>query len=305
MIAFSLRTLIYSALVATLIPLPAALSQDSLLFAGPVALSRPANEVGKPFAREKECQLRFETQSGNSGALFQLSKGSATIALLTRPVRVSEQAEYSGQKFISRRMGVEVVIPLVERSVWEAGVRALTKAQLLSIYDRDARNWKALSGPDVPISFINLEQDNSAREALLLYFYQESVRVPVRPFKVAIDGTDSGLLEEFGKGYVTYTGFRSEFPEHVRPLNIILEDGTIARPVLEDIVSGRWPIQRPLHAVAVDPVTGNVRSFLERLAGPEGAAAFKKFQLLHESVLSPSTSEVSDRTSVAPSGASR
>jgi phosphate transport system substrate-binding protein len=264
---------------------PALLAQSQLHFSGPVALSRPANEVAKPIARERECELRFETQSGNAGAVFQLAKRQATIALLTREVRPDERAEYPNLEFTSRRVGVEAVVPVVERSVWDAGVKSLTKAQLLSIYDREIRNWKQIGGPDVPVTFINLEQDNPAREALLLWFYEDPARIPVRPFKVAIDGLDASLSEEFGKGYLTYSGFRETYPHHVRPLALRLEDGSVIEPTVQEIVTGRWPIQRPLVAVAVRPITGVVREFIERLSGPEGLAAFGKFSLVHEKQL--------------------
>jgi phosphate transport system substrate-binding protein len=146
-----------------------------------------------------------------------------------------------------------------------------------AIYRGEIKNWKAVGGPDKPISLYG-RQSNSGTYTFLMEHVMGN-----KPYSTdmkemngnaqIIDGVlnDEGAIGYSGVGYVTDRATGKPL-KGLKVLNISKDAKSEAFSPLErvNIDSGRYPISRPLYQAVNGKPRADVAAFIAWEAGPEG-----------------------------------
>ena len=163
----------------------------------------------------------------------------------------------------------------------ENPVSKLTLEQLGKIYKGDIGNWKEIGGPDMKISLYG-RQSNSGT---FVFFREFVVKADYSPHMKAMNGNaqivEGIQRDKAGIGYVAVGYVVSEKGE-VKPGVKILSIAKDAQseafsPVkIENVMSGNYPISRPLNQYLVGKPSGKLLEFIKFEVSPEGQAIVRK-----------------------------
>jgi len=163
----------------------------------------------------------------------------------------------------------------------ENPVSKLTLEQLGKIFKGDISNWKEVGGPDMKISLYG-RQSNSGT---FVFFREFVVKADYSPHKKAMNGNAQiveGLQrDKAGIGYVA-VGYvvneKGEVKPGVKVLNIA-KDGqseAFSPAKMENVMSGKYPISRPLNQYLVGKPSGKLLEFIKYELSPEGQEIVRK-----------------------------
>jgi len=163
----------------------------------------------------------------------------------------------------------------------ENPVSKLTLEQLGKIYKGDIGNWKEVGGPDMKISLYG-RQSNSGT---FVFFREFVVKADYSPHKKAMNGNaqivEGVQRDKAGIGYVAVGYVVSEKGE-VKPGVKVIEiskDGqskAFSPAKMENVMSGNYPISRPLNQYLVGKPSGKLLEFIKFEVSPEGQAIVRK-----------------------------
>jgi phosphate transport system substrate-binding protein len=154
-------------------------------------------------------------------------------------------------------------------------VSDVTLEQVRAIYEGKINNWKQLGGPDLSlISVITTPKGfGGIGEAL-----EKFVLAGKRPSEQRNSTMQSSsvaiweqLVEEMPEGFAS-TGFGSARKRNVKMLKV----GGVA-PTKQTIVSGAYPLRRPLFLVVKRKARPETRKFLEFTLGPAGQSLISSY----------------------------
>ncbi len=234
-----------------------------------------AVELGK-----KGISVRVAEDSGNVPAITALGTGEIDIALLGRAMTAEEKSDYPDRQFHEFPLGSQVIVVLVSKSVWDGGVRALKKAQLMELYEGHIKSWKELGGADEPVKFFEPAHGNGTWEIFANWLYGDVRKAPAVPWEEVPDGSAAQGAVQFQAGSGSVAPYRWANRQDVFPLSIIEEDGTVIDPTPENVASGKYPLTRPTFIVTGDRPATQKRKVVEFLTGPEGQAIVAANELL-------------------------
>ena len=153
----------------------------------------------------------------------------------------------------------------------------LTMPQVGAIYRGEIKNWKAVGGPDMPISLYG-RQSNSGTYTFLQEFvlgnknYSPDMKEMNGNAQI-IEGVlqDAGAISYVGVGYVLNSSTR-KLRAGLKVLNISKDEKSEAFSPLEktNIDSGHYPISRPLYMATNGKPSGMKADFIRFVIGPEG-----------------------------------
>src|SRR4030095_14986610 len=135
---------------------------DAVRVSGSATLARALPSAAPAIKAQGGAEMRFETQAGSSGALQAVGHGAADMALVTREIKQEDRAEFPSRRLFDLVIGVQVLVPIVSRETWDAGVKSIKKDDFVAIYEGDLRNWKSLGGEDRAVKFYNPEAGQGA-----------------------------------------------------------------------------------------------------------------------------------------------
>lgn len=216
--------------------------------------------------------IKVGEDSGNVPAITALGSGEIDIALLGRAMTAEERAAYPDKKFHEFPLGAQVIVVLVSRSVWESGVRALKKEQLMNLYEGRIKSWKELGGEDRPAKFFEPAHGRGTWEIFATWLYGDMRKAPAVPWEEVPGGAEAQTAVQFQAGSASVAPFRWADKRDAFPLALIEEDGTVIEPTPENVASGKYPLTRPAFIVTGDrPATHKrkVIEFMESAAGQE------------------------------------
>ena len=218
--------------------------------------------------------IRVQIAGDGSGVGYSaLHKKTADLVNASRQIN-SEESTACIEAFGKRP--TEYKVALDGLSIYVNGsnpLKDLTLAQLKSIFTGKIRSWKAVGGPDVPITVYSREQSSSAYE-----FFREHVLqgADFAAGAQTVPGTAAVLqavaLDKNGIGYggaACSTG--------ARPLGIKKDGNSPAiEPTEENVVKGAYPIWRYLY-IYVNPELdkGEIGTYLNWIRSDEGQKIVK------------------------------
>ncbi len=214
------------------------------------------------------------TGGGSGTGIAALIDGRADIANASRRIKPKEVelARKRGVEPVEIAVAVDGLCVIVNE---KNPVQALSAEELGRLFRGEVRNWKAVGGPDRPVTLYG-RQSNSGTYV----FFQEHVlgnrdyartmnRMNGNAQIVEAVARDASAVGYVGIGYVVDEAGRVR--PGIRPLRIRTPDGAEVSPLdREAVESGRYPLSRPLFQYTNGTPKGAVADFIRFELGPDG-----------------------------------
>ncbi|MGE5279880.1 MAG: phosphate ABC transporter substrate-binding protein [Deltaproteobacteria bacterium] len=211
---------------------------------------------------------------GGSGTGFAaLIGGTCDVAETSRTITAKETAMAEGKGFtpVELKVALDGVAIVVNPS---NPVDGLTIDQLADIFTGRVTNWKEVGGKDMPIVILSREvnsgthmyvKEHVIRKGGKDNFDEFSPMALLMPSSQAIAdevAQNENAIGYYGIGYVT--------PAQKALAVAKSADSPYVKPDVADIMSGSYPISRPLLMYTPGEPKGVVRAFLDFVLSPEG-----------------------------------
>ena len=225
---------------------------NRLLVTGSSTMCPMMAEVGQRFqALHRNAQVEVQC-GGSERGIRDLKEGNASIGMVSRVLSGAEKKLYA---FPIARDGVSMVVNKSNR------VTSLSNAQVVGIYTGKIVNWKNVGGSDAPIAVLLREKQKSSTELFVNYYKLKETEM-----KGTVVAGDNPLTinalaaNRYAVGYISSGHAEREasagVPIRILPVNNVM-------PTRRNIITGNYPISRPLMLVTVKLPTGIAKEFIE------------------------------------------
>jgi phosphate transport system substrate-binding protein len=220
--------------------------------------STTVGPIAKTFAAyfTKKYRIRVTvSESGSGNGAKSLINSSCTIATMSRAMKAAEIAA-------ARKKGVNPVAHVVALDglamvVHPANpVRALSKAQISSIYRGAITNWREVGGPNARIVVIQRESNSGTQESFKELVAGKGVQITGSAETQSSNGavksrvsTTLSSIGFLGLGFVD------------RSVKVIAVNGVL--PTLTTVKNGTYPLTRPLYFYTNGQPSGVVKQFID------------------------------------------
>ena len=227
--------------------------------------STTVGPVAKTFASyfTKKYGVRVTvSESGSGNGAKSLINSTCTIATMSRAMKEPEIAA-------ARKNGVNPVASIVAYDglamvVHPANpVRALSKAQISSIYSGRITNWREVGGPDSRIVVIQRESNSGTEESFKELVAGKGAQITGSAETQSSNGsvksrvsTTLSAIGFLGLGFVD------------RSVKVIAVNGVL--PNVTTVKNGSYPVTRPLYFYTNGQPSGPVKQFVELPKTAEG-----------------------------------
>jgi len=201
----------------------------------------------------------------SGGGIKGVANGDLEVGSVSRDLTDEEAALGLRYTLLSRDGLAIATHPSVE-------VPGLTTEQVQGIYRGDFANWKQLGGPDLPITILDRNEDESAKIILRQFVLGEDLEITPKAVNLyyesdMIDGLQStvGAVGYFSLGY----GLSQDIA-----VNYLELDGV--EPTVENIKNGSYHVIRPLGIVTAQDADREIIRFVEWVSGPAASELTEK-----------------------------
>ena len=241
------------------------------------ALLAQVMKAADPFIKEElGIELRVGTEGGGTGGFLSVGSGTTQLGLTTKALDAAERAQFPACFFDEAQIGWQVLGIGVARNVWEAGVRALTRDQMVKIYEGDIRNWKQVGGPDEAIKFYNPKRGRGTWELLATWLYKDQRLAPLgESFETVVRYEDARDSVEFNTGSISVMPPQMANGKSVHIIGIKEPDGSITESTQAMLASKKYPLAKPLIILSGRRFAGNSKRLVDFFLSPRGQALVK------------------------------
>ncbi len=208
--------------------------------------------------------------AGGSGVgINQLGEGKIEIGMASRDLTDSEIEKYPAVDFTVHVIGKDAVAPVVSSEIYDAGVQALTLAQIAGIYKGEIDNWKEVGGPDREILAVDKEKSRGTRHVFMAAVMgDKEADAPGADLVLGSNNEEQTAITQSDAaiGLLSHAWLNTD----VKGLSIVMPDGAVVSPALENIVNGTWPIARELHLLTNGQPRGDVQQFINFILSDAG-----------------------------------
>ena len=223
------------------------------------------------------------TGGGSGTGLAALINGTCDIAMSSREIKAKERAlaEAKGiypKEFKVALDGLAVIVHP------DNPVTGLTIDQLAGIFTGRIRNWKEIGGNPGRIVILSREVNSGTH----LYFKEHvlrkgdaSSREEFSPDALLLPSSQA-IADEVAqnKGAIGYYGMGYISPRQ-KALKVAPSEGAEAvAPTVDNVVSGAYPISRPLFIYTNGKPEGDTKLFIDYILSPEGQAVVEKIDFV-------------------------
>jgi phosphate transport system substrate-binding protein len=274
-----MNRLALAALAATSL-LASASAADVVRINGSPVVSMAVTFAG-PALKEQGIEIKVMVESGSGNAVIALGYDVADIAMALRGVNATERATFPAKRFVEERIGSQAICLLVPRDVWDAGVRSITKHQLIGIYEGNITSWKELGGEDKKIKFYNSERGRGLWEFFVQWAYGDQRKAPLgENFETVVGGEDARNTVEFNAGSCAFAPPRWADGRSVFALAIKDETGAEIEPTPQNIASLRYPLARAVLLIFGEKPVGSRKRVLDFMLSEKGQSILAKTELM-------------------------
>ena len=204
----------------------------------------------------------ISVRGGGSGVgIAAIIDGTCDIADSSRPIKDTEldKAVTNGRHLKATVIAMDGICVIVNNS---NTIDALTKKQIKDIYTGSISNWKQVGGPDEKIVVVSRDSSSGTFEAfgtLVLDGAKVRPNALMQASNQAVASTvadTTGAIGYVGLGYVTSS---------IKAVDV---DGVTANK--ETVLTGKYPIGRPLFMYTNGSSKGLVKEFIDFILSPEG-----------------------------------
>lgn len=231
--------------------------------AGSSALKPLADDAADSFLNDHP-DVSITIGAGGSGeGLKQVSEGTVDIG--NSDVAAEDKLdETAAKELVDHQVCVVTMAPIVNKDVAEAGVKSLTKEQLISIFTGKTTNWKDVGGPDENIVLVTRPESSGTRATFQKYALDGNEEAS----NTSMETDDSGVLLTNVKstngaiGYVALSYLTGDAGVET----VAIDD---VEPTLENTYSGKYPVWTFEHMYTKGEPNEVTKAFLDYITGDE------------------------------------
>lgn len=243
--------------------------KQALHIAGSTTVLPAASKAAEQY-RMKHPDVSIIVNAGGSGVgINQLGEGKLEIGMASRDITQTEIEKYPGVHFVTHAIGKDAVVPVVSSEVYDAGVQALTLAEIGKIYKGEIRNWREVGGPDKDILAVDKEKSRGTRHVFMkAVLGDKEAEAPGADLVLGSNNEEQTAIVQSDAAIGMLSN--AWLNDDVKGLAIILPEGGKVAPTLENIVNGSFPITRDLLLLTDGAPKGQVKAFIDFMLGSEG-----------------------------------
>ena len=234
-------------------------------------------KVAEPFLKEElGIELRVQTEGGSNGGFLAVGSGTAQLGMITKMLDPSDRAQFPACAFDEVQIGWQVLGIGVANDVWGSGVHALTRDQMIKIYEGDIQNWKQVGGLDAPIKFYNPKRGRGTWELLATWLYKDQRLAPLGDkFETVVRYEDARDSVEFNVSSISVMPPQMADGKSIHIIGIKEPDGSITEPTPAMLASKKYPLAKPLMILSPRRYAGDAKRLVDFLRTPRGQAMVK------------------------------
>ena len=238
--------------------------------AGSSALKPLADDAADSFLNDYP-DVSITIDAGGSGeGLKQVSEGTVDIG--NSDVAAEDKLdETAAKELVDHQVCVVNMAPIVNKDVAEAGVKSLTKEQLISIFTGKTTNWKDVGGPDEDIVLVTRPESSGTRATFQKYALDGNEEAS----NTSMETDDSGVLLTNVKstngaiGYVALSYLTGDAGVET----VAIDD---VEPTLENTYSGKYPVWTFEHMYTKGEPNEVTKAFLDYITGDKYGSQMEK-----------------------------
>jgi phosphate transport system substrate-binding protein len=206
--------------------------------------------IGERF-RAVQPDVRIEVLCGGSDrGIKDIREGNADIGMIARALKSDEKNLFG---FPMARDGVSLIVHKTNR------LAQLSTEQIAAVFSGEIRSWRPLNGKDVPIAVILREPTKPVTELFEKHFHlsgrlQGKVLAGDNPVTIQAVASDPAAI-----GYVS-SGEAERQQNAGTAIRIVPVGGVM--PTGRNVITGNYPITRPLSLITRDLPAGAVKDFI-------------------------------------------
>ncbi len=243
--------------------------KEIIMVSGSTTVLPVVSKAAEQF-RLRHPNVNIVVNAGGSGVgINLLGEKKIEIGMISREIIPKETGAYTHVRFTMHPIGKDAVVPVVSSEVYNGGVKALAIEQIAEIYKGKIKNWKELGGPDREILVVDKEKSRGTRHVFMkIIMGDKEAGAPGADLVLGSNNEEQTALVQSDSaiGMLSNAWLNSD----VKGLSIILNDGEIIAPSLENIINGKFPITRDLLLVTNGGPLGEVKEFINFIKGPDG-----------------------------------
>jgi phosphate transport system substrate-binding protein len=267
-----------------LIVMLAAVLMTSAAFAGTIQVKGSDTELNAVQAlaeafMNKTPGVSIAVTGGGSGAgLAALTNGKCDMAISSRAISAKEISACRARGIDPNSIvfGIDGLSIITNKA---NSTKSLTMDQVARIYKGEIKNWKEVGGPDLAITLYGRQSSSGT----FVYFRQNVVKDEYSTKMNRMSGNaqivEAVKADRTAVGYVGvgYTQQDGKIIDGLSVLNIAANEGSVAiSPLNEaDVLSGKYPIARPLYHYFGGKPSGDLRAFIDFELSDEGQKILK------------------------------
>ena len=230
----------------------ASTTENKLLLTGSSTMCPMMAVVGKSFHTLHPDDYVEVQCGGSERGIKDLKEGKTDIGMVSRVLANDEK------KMFAFPIARDAISILVHKS---NPVTALSNAQVVDIFTGKITNWKDVGGPDAAIAVVLREKQKSSTELFFSYFKLkgETVKGTVIPGDNPVT-TNALASNPYAIGYVS-SGHAERSAAKGILIKILPVNGVM--PTSRNIITGNYPISRPLMLVTMRLPTGVSKKLID------------------------------------------
>jgi phosphate transport system substrate-binding protein len=198
---------------------------------------------------------------GSSSGVKGAGEGAVDVGAASREIKDSEFIEFESCPLTVYTIALDGIAFVVHNDV---PVDDITLEQGQQIFAGELTNWSELGGPDEPIVVVSREEGSGTRGAFEDIVMGDALITADAILQQSNGGVRTVVSETpFSIGYLSF-GYLDESTK------TLMVDGTEA--TTENVVSGEYPVSRPLNLVTCGEPMGVVKLWLDWSLSSEGQA---------------------------------
>ncbi|MBC6309098.1 phosphate ABC transporter substrate-binding protein [Listeria sp. FSL L7-1582] len=220
----------------------------SITAVGSTALQPLVEAASKQFTAENP-KAQINVQGGGSGTgLTQVQQGAVDIG--NSDVFAEEKDGVDASKLVDHRVAVVGMAPVVNK---DAGVKNISKQQLIDIFTGKITNWKDVGGKNEKITIINRAEGSGTRATFEKWGLDGAT--PIKAQEQDSSGTVRKIVSET-PGAISYLAF-SYIDDSIQGLSL-----DNVEPKEENVATNDWKIWAYEHMYTNGEATGLAKQFL-------------------------------------------
>jgi phosphate transport system substrate-binding protein len=246
----------------------------ALRVVGSTTVNPVVAQAAEVLRREQGLAIEVDTLGGSSGGILAVGEGRADVGMSSKPLSDSDRRRRAD--LVATPIGWDAVALVVAPDVVAGGLTTLSREQMRQIFERKVTNWRELGGPDRRIVFFNKEPGRGTFEVFATWLYGGVDQVPSVAHREVGSNEEGRTKVASTPGAISQLSFAWVDGTQTVALGLLAADGSVVRPTLEAIGSGRYPLVRPLLLVTAGEPSAEAKILLDFLLSPRGQAIVER-----------------------------